>query len=499
LRNSNDSIIGYVGVKEDITEKKKMSQDLEKHRQNLEVLVQERTEQLKIALENANSANIAKERFLANMSHEIRTPLNAIMVMLHLLKGTELNSDQKGKIEKIQYSSNHLLSLINDLLDFSKIESGKLILESIPINISTIFEHVKSILIQKAEEKSLILNFESDEFSDIILGDPTRLTQIILNLTNNAIKFTEKGRIFVRGKVVEVTETLVHARFEVEDEGIGIQEEDITRLFSPFEQLDSSTTRDFGGTGLGLAITRELAQMMGGECGANSTKGQGSTFWFTASFKRGLSSDSNFEAAEIEYLLDDNQFLERFSGKGILLVDDDIINQQVETELFEKYGFLVTVAGNGLKALNLMKKKNPFDIILMDMQMPQMDGLEATRRIRELSSGKNIPIIAMTGNAFPADKIRCIDAGMNDVLLKPIDPDTLFQKLYQWLDDAPGKGIKSLIKKDTVGKKLHPPKESTLSLVLSSFDGIDFNQISKIFGSDLNRYIELVWRFRKKY
>jgi two-component system sensor histidine kinase/response regulator len=499
LRKPDGSITGYVGVKEVITEKKQLSQDLEKQRQNLELLVQDRTEQLKIALENANTSIKAKERFLANMSHEIRTPLNAILVLLHLLKGTELNSDQKGKIEKIQYSSNHLLSLINDLLDSSKIASSKLILESIPINISTICEHVKSMLLPKAEEKSLVLDFKIDEFPENILGDPTRLTQIMLNLLNNAIKFTEQGTIHLRVKVVEITESFVHFCFEIEDEGIGIQEKDISRLFSPFEQLDSSTTRDFGGTGLGLAISRQLAQMMGGECGAYSSIGQGSTFWFTASFKRDLRSDSHFEAAEMEDLIDDNLYLERFSGKEILLVDDDIINQQVETELLEEYGFLVTVAGNGLKALNQMKKKNPFEIILMDMQMPQMDGLEATSRIRKLSSGKNIPIIAMTGNASHEDRVRCINAGMNDVLLKPIDPDTLFQTLYQWLDEAPGKGTKSIIKTEKVDETDFPLKESTLTLILSSFDGIDFDQISKIFGSDLNHYIELIGSLRKKY
>lgn len=489
LKNSDGSIIGYVGVKEDITEKKQMSQDLDKHRDNLEQLVEERTSQLKIALDESYKANKVKEQFLANMSHEIRTPLNAMMVLLHLLKKTDLNENQIEKIIKIQISGKHLLNIMNNLLDFSKIDSGKLSLESVPFDINSIVQNVKSIMISKAEEKGLKLKLEIPHNPVKVLGDPTRISQALLNLVHNAIKFTEKGEIVIRSKIIKLDSKYLHMGFEIEDNGPGVPEEHIDRLFSPFEQLDSSTTRSHGGSGLGLAITRQLARLMGGECSAASVVGKGSIFWFTACFKMQDSENPDDAESPVDYLLDEKAFREKFTGKTILLVEDDPINQEVAIELLEDMGFIVHIASNGLLAVEKILKRNDYHLIIMDMHMPVMDGLEASIEIRKLKNGKIIPIIAMTGNAFLEDKIHCFDAGMNDIVLKPIDPDELFNTLYKWLDSNPVKQRPIKV----------PGREREQLHNSSSFDGIDFVQVNKIFSKDMSKFFTLTRSFYQSY
>ena len=423
-------ISGTVVSFSDISEVQRTAQELEKHRENLEAEVRQRTAQLEIARQAAEAASRSKSAFLANMSHEIRTPLNAVLGMVHLLRRDNPTPVQVDRLDKIDGASQHLLAVINDILDISKIEAGKLQLDETKVDIGNILKRVVSVLGERAREKDLVLHTESDAFTRTMIGDPTRIMQCLINYTANAIKFTEQGSVTIRARRVSETEGDILLHFDVEDTGIGIARESIPRLFGIFEQADASTTRKFGGTGLGLAITRRLAQLMGGDVGVSSQSGGGSRFWFTARLKSG---DEGVDALTSTHAgLPLQAVQETLAGRHLLIVEDEPINREIALELIKEFGTTADTAENGREALALLESGN-YDLILMDMQMPEMDGLEATRRIRAEPKHTLLPIIAMTANAFAEDRERCIEAGMNDFIVKPVEPNDLKMLLLRYL------------------------------------------------------------------
>lgn len=379
----------------------------------------------------AKAETHAKSQFLANMSHEIRTPLNAILGMVHLFRRDGVTGRQAIWLDTINASADHLLNVINDILDLSKIEAKKLTLEKTDVVVEALLSNVSSILSPRAQAKGIKLRMEADGVPRHLQGDPTRLTQALLNYANNAIKFTKTGSITLRAGLLEEDEGSVLIRFEVQDTGIGIPPEAQARLFSAFEQADSSTTREYGGTGLGLTITMHLAELMGGSVGFSSTPAVGSSFWLTARLNKSTGKadlqELSASAEEAEARLS-----EKHAGKRILLVEDEPINQMVAKELLSSTGLVVDTAENGLVAVE-KAQTGAYDLILMDMQMPQMDGLEATRRIRGRPGLQDVPILAMTANAFSEDRTNCLEAGMNDFLSKPVVPQRFYETLMRWL------------------------------------------------------------------
>ncbi|WP_434514631.1 response regulator [Dechloromonas sp. ARDL1] len=400
-------------------------QELRDLNTQLEARVTERTVALSKAKETAEQANRAKSIFLANMSHEIRTPLNAINGMALLIRRAGLAPEQSGRLGKLEAASEHLLEVINMVLDLSKIEAGKLVLEETAFEPATLFENIRSMLHERVLKKHLQLTCTlPDNLPVHLIGDQTRLQQCLLNYASNAVKFTEQGSVALRMRVEADEAEHVTLRFEVEDTGIGIAPDAQARLFNAFEQADGSTTRKYGGTGLGLAITAHIATAMGGEVGVRSEPGKGSIFWFTARLKKSPDAalPDTAHPDDCEALL-----RQMYSGRPILLVEDEPVNREVAQILLEDIGFRVDTAENGVEAVRMAGERR-YDLILMDMQMPEMDGLEATRRIRALPAGSDVQIIAMTANAFAEDREHCLAAGMNHFATKPIDP-AVFLKL----------------------------------------------------------------------
>lgn len=427
VRQQDGRITHCIVIEEDITEKKAAAEELDAHRYHLEELVRSRTVELERARIDAEAASRSKSTFLANMSHEIRTPMNAIIGFTHLLRREITVPGQLDKLEKITGSAKHLLAIINDVLDLSKIEADRLQLEEVPFSVLTTLDHVRSMMADRIASRHLELREEIDPRLPglTLVGDPLRVGQILINYLSNAVKFTEHGHITLRAQILLEHDAAVVLRFEVSDTGIGIAPEQQTRLFEAFEQAEAATTRKYGGTGLGLVISRRLARLMGGEVGVQSEQGKGSTFWFSARFERGSAEQVTRPVPVASRVR---------AGARVLLVEDNPINQEVARELLERAGLVVEVAANGVEALQKVSAAR-FDLVLMDIQMPVMDGLEATRRLRAQYDAHLLPILAMTANAFEDDRRRCEEAGMNGHLVKPVDPERLFSALAQWIPD----------------------------------------------------------------
>lgn len=408
--DNNYTPIAIDGVARDISELKKASGELLK------------------AKEIAEKSLKTKELFLANMSHEIRTPMNGIIGMIDLLGATPLNTEQKDYVDTLKKSSETLLAILNDILDLSKLEAGKMQLRYVPVDFKDTINKIYALFLQKALIKGIEFKYYYDEKApQYIMADETRLLQIISNLTSNAIKFTDKGSVKIFVKYLGINHKKVILMVEVQDSGIGIAQESINLLFDAFKQLDNTSSKSYGGTGLGLAISRQLTGLMGGNIGVNSELGDGSTFWFTF----------ETEASEIipEKLSSEAQTLQQLSFTNytpyILLVDDNKVNRMVGGEILKKTGCKVEYATNGKEAIDKVNDHD-FDIVLMDIQMPEMDGVTATQHIRKLDK-KLPPIIAMTAYSMQEDRERFISAGMDDYLSKPIRPETLLNKLKEWI------------------------------------------------------------------
>lgn len=567
--SAEGDFLGYRGIGQDVTAARALQAELDGYRTALEEEVRKRTQEARSERERAEAASQAKSIFLANMSHEIRTPMNAIIGLTHLLRKEITAQNQIDKLTQISASADHLLSVINDILDISKIESGTAVLDELDFELEGMIKRISSVIAMRAQAKGIELIVDVTPLPALLHGDPTRLSQVLINFLGNSVKFTDRGHIILRGRVEEETSSQMTVRFEVEDSGIGIEASAQAKIFEAFEQADSSTTRKYGGSGLGLSIAKHAAHMMGGDVGVRSLRGAGSTFWITAKLDKvnvagpdlripevvnvkalvvddlpltqavhaqllkhiGLNptavisgkealtalqvaddegapfgiafidlhmpdlngleviekiaalplksrpvcvlitasgnvqiieegkaagfsevlikpaSITTLRAAVQRLLVDEGQpglsqqasvsaeslLRQRAQGARILLVDDEPINQMITKEFLEDVGLAVSLANNGKEAVEQLQGDAPFDLVLMDIQMPEMDGVSASKLIRTNPARRTLPIIALTANAFSEDRHKCLAAGMNDFVTKPVDPNALFEVILRWL------------------------------------------------------------------
>lgn len=389
--------------------------------------------------DEAEEASRAKSAFLATMSHDIRTPVSGVIGLSDLLQETELTAEQREYLDLICRSGESLLGLINDILDFSKIEAGKLELEALNFDLSTVVKDTVALFAHRTADSDVTLEYRCDPaIPERLYGDPGRLGQILNNLVGNAIKFTKEGEIVVNADLRAEQDNFVTILFEVRDSGIGIPRERQEAVFSPYTQAEGSTTRKYGGTGLGLAICKQLAELMGGEIGVNSEEGKGSTFWFTARFvKQNSGTQCSGEGQLIQTeVTSDVAAPHSVSLKRILLAEDNPINQKIAVKTLNMLGYSVDVVANGLEAVRALELTD-YDLVLMDCMMPVMNGFQATSVIRDADTtvlNHDVPIIAMTANAIKGDREKCLDAGMNDYLAKPVKKDVIAVILHKWLD-----------------------------------------------------------------
>lgn len=439
-------VVGLVGMSQDITDRKRIQEELEKYAREL----RENNEKLGAALAAAQEATQLKSQFLAKMSHEIRTPMNGVIGMIQLLLNTALDGEQREYAAFALRSAEALLRLLNDILDISKIEAGKLELEHRPFDLKTTLEDVVSLFALRASAKGLdLMCTVHSRVPRFVCGDAGRLRQILTNLLGNAVKFTERGGVIVQAERIGEADGKVTVQFGVEDTGIGIGPDQLPRLFENFVQADSSTTRKYGGTGLGLAISKQLAEMMGGKIAAESERGRGSRFWFTVVLEEQSeagtpSRPQNHEEQGVQTALAPDRAVLPLKPPGqttvgrILLAEDNHINQKVVVRILEKAGYQVDVVNNGREAVEALALTQ-YDLVLMDVQMPIMDGFEATAEIRRREGAtRHMPIIALTANAMAGDRDQCLQAGMDDFVSKPISVDEICQTLARWLGQHMG-------------------------------------------------------------
>lgn len=418
-------------MRNDLAERNRITRELEIHQRELEEIVHDRTDALAQAKEAAETASLEKSHFLSEISHEIRTPMNAIIGWNYLLQKEIHDPKYQVQLGKMGEAANHLLKIINHMIDLSRIESGQCVLEETDFMLPDLIDQIVERLDEAASDKGLSLRVELDPaIPPQLHADSLRIGQILVNFLTNAIRFSNDGEIVIRTRLEDEIAQRVKVCFEVEDHGVGMNVEQQTRLFQRYAQPEA---RSMGSTGLGLLITRQLAALMGGEVGVISKLGEGSTFWM--SIYMGKVESTLRLADTAKTLLYDHPksvLLEHYHGSRILLAEDDLFNQEVTCELLNGIGLQVDVAANGKEAVEKVLA-NHYAIVLMDVQMPVMNGLDATCRIRQMFNSSTLPILALTANASDEDRNECMNAGMNDYIVKPVDPDALYSILLFWL------------------------------------------------------------------